>query len=225
MQGEQKESRIDKKSFLPMKGFAPLPSRGDGYSENKAIEILRTDGLFRYERPEDVSERERNRNIQRWEGHLKYRDNLTEEMLFCAPRTRDYNNFTSKFDNGKGMKGKRWDFGYWGVMLMRESEVRNKKWDWQIDCHVGETLNVAPSVIRKQIVTDLGEDAYARFKQRQWDDLKSLRWCLNEACRELNKDNSVALSWVTSPSSERLIEKLDIRMERGWAFLFGHYTF
>jgi hypothetical protein len=207
-----------------MKGFAPLPIRGDGYSQQKAIEILKTDGQFHYDSPEGVAKKERTSNINRWTGQIKYRDTLTEEMLFCSPRNRDSRTLSYTTPKGEDTKAIRWDFGYWGVMLMKEAKSKNKKWDWQIDCHVGETCCIAPPVIRKQIVSDLGEDAYERFKKRQWDDLKSLKWCLNEACRHLAKDNGVALSWVTSPSSHRLIEKLEIRIERDWAFLFGHYT-
>ena len=198
--------------------------RGDGFSEKKAIEILRTDGQFRYETPEKVAEEVRQQNIERWAKQIRYRDTLTEEMLFCPPRKRKSSKLSYAGAEGTPTKAKRWDFGYWGVMLMKEGSSKNKKWDWQIDCHVGETFCVAPSLIRKQIVLDLGEDAYKRFKNRQWDDLRSLKWCLNEACMDLAKDNGVALSWVTSPSSHRLIEQLQIRIERGWSFLFGHYA-
>jgi len=197
--------------------------RGDGYSEKKAVEILQTDCLFRYESPENVAEHERQYNIDRWTKQIQYRDMLTEEMLFCPPRKRDRNKVSYTGAEGASIKAIRWDLSYWGVMLMKESGSKNKKWDWQIDCHVGETYCVAPTVIRKRIVSDLWENAYERFKKRQWDDLRSLKWCLNEVCTHLGKDNSVALSWVTSPSSQRLIEKLKIRVEREWAFLFGHY--
>jgi hypothetical protein len=206
-----------------MKGFAPLPTRGDGYSEAKAREILRTDGQFRYESPEGVAEQERQNNIDRWTRQIRYRDTLTEEMLFCPPRKRECNKVSYTGGEGASTKGLRWDCGYWGVMLMKENGSRNKKWDWQIDCHIGDVSSFAPPVIRQRIVLDLGEDAYERFKKRQWDDIRSLKWCLNQACKELEKDNSVALSWVTSPSSQRLLEKLQIRTERDWAFLFGHY--
>ena len=198
--------------------------RGDGYSERRAIEILRTDGQFRYESPEGFAERERQNNINRWTAQLQYRDTLTKEMLFCPPRKRDSNKVSYIGAEGAPTKAMRWDLGYWGVMLMKEGGSKNKKWDWQIDCHVGETCCVAPPVIRKRIVLDLGEDAYERYKKRQWDDLRSLKWCLNEACKHLGKDNSVALSWVTSPSSQRLLEKLQVRVEREWAFLFRHYS-
>ena len=198
--------------------------RGDGYSEQKAIEILRTDGQFRYESPEGVAEHSRQSNIERWTKLIKYRDTLTEEMLFCPPRKRSHTKATTPQEGGLVRKITRWDFGYWGVTLMKEGGSKNKKRDWQISCHIGETFCVAPTVIRQKIVLDLGKDAYERFKKRQWDDIQSLKWCLNEACNELAKDNGVALSWVTSPSSQRLLEKLQIRTERGWAFLFGHYA-
>jgi hypothetical protein len=207
-----------------MKGFAPLPSRGDGHSEWRANEILRTDSQFRYETPENVAEIERKNNVDRWLKQVRYRDTVTEEMLFCPPRSRGRNTLSFTRPDGTPMKAIRWDYGYWGVMLMKEGVSKNKKWDWQIHCHVGEVGCVAPAVIRKQIVSDLGEDSYERFKRRQWDDIKSLKWCLNQACKHLAKDNGVALSWVTSPSSQRLIEELQIRTEREWAFLFGHYT-
>ncbi len=205
-----------------MAGFSPLPQRGDGYSLGKAREVLRTDSKFKYTTPRDFAEEARKENIDRWLGQLKYRDTLTEEMLFCAPRKMDQHSFSGKHAVGPEIRGECWICGYWGVRLVDEGK---RKFDWQIDCLVGEVSCVAPPVIRKKIVEDLGEAAYERFKARQWDDLPSLQRCLNEACQYLQKHNSIALSWVTSPSSARLLEKLEIRMEKEWAFLFGHYRF
>ena len=205
-----------------MAGFKPLPQRGDGYSLGKAREVLRTDGRFKYTTPRDFAEEARKANIDRWLGQVKYRDTLTEEMLFCSPRKMEQYSVSEKNSSGRKVQGELWDCGYWGVMLMEDG---TRKFDWQIHCLVGEVCCVAPPVIRKKIVEDLGEDAYERFKARQWDDLPSLQRCLNEACQYLQKHNSIGLSWITSPSSARLLEKLEIRMEKEWAFLFGHYRF
>jgi hypothetical protein len=206
-------------------GFVNLPVRGDGFSERQAKKVLRSDFRFQYETPEEWARGERELNVKRWTQNMEYRDTLTEDMLFEKPQKRELAKFsyTDPLCKAKTV-GRRWMCGYWGVMLMTIAGDRTKKYDWQIDCLVAGTACVAPSVIRQKVVGDLGEDTYERFKQRQWSDMDSLKWCLNEACQHLNKDNSLALSWVTSPSSARLLEKLEVRVERDWAFLFGHYT-
>jgi hypothetical protein len=42
---------------------------------------------------------------------------------------------------------------------------------------------------------------------------------------DLGGKDAVAYSFVTSPSSERLFNRLGIRVEREHAFLFPHYVF
>lgn len=206
-----------------MAGFAPIPKRGDGYSENAAREILRADPRFRYEDPEVAADKRRTGNLLNWRKNAVERDVLTESMLFEPPMKQDRLRGVQDWSDGAKAQVCHYQKGYWIVETFWEVGTKGNKRDWQIQCVVAGCASISASLIRKQIVTDLGEDAYARFKQRQWDDLDSLKWCLNQACKDLDRDKAAALSWVTSPSSQRLMERLEIRVEQQWAFLFGHY--
>lgn len=205
-------------------GFAPLPERGDGYSLLKAKEVLATDGRFRYLSPEEEAQRQREDSFDLMSEDAKQRPKLVESIVFGSPYSPVRNAFECNAPNGNVTRGVSWDCGYWGVLLTSEKGP-TKKYDWQCNVHLGDWSTYSPEITRTKLCKDLGEEAFYRWRQRQLDDLDSLRWCLNEACKELGKRKAVALSFVDSKSSARLLERLEVRVEQGWAFLFPHYKF
>lgn len=82
---------------------------------------------------------------------------------------------------------------------------------------------VFPAVIRKRVIRHLGEATYEKWKAEVLSTESDLRRLLTEACSRMRQP--MAASWITSQSSERLLKRMGIPMEREWAFLFQGMTF
>ena len=204
-----------------MSGFARKPVRGDGYSLKRAKEVLAKNALFKFDSPETVAQEAREEDPKLEALREKRVGTFTKEELFTPKKEFE----TYEVEN-KGIKGRAWTQGYWSVQLFTRNDDKNKGTvDWQIAVFVAKRYIYRPKSARKYVVKNLGEEVYNEFKAVVLDDLGSLKECLNEACETLDLKKKVALSYVTSPSSERLLKRLEIRVERDWAFLFPHYKF
>jgi hypothetical protein len=83
---------------------------------------------------------------------------------------------------------------------------------------------ISASIIRQRIVSQLGEDVYEQWKRMVRQDEESLGVCFEAGCEWLKKKNRIGCSYISSPSSLRLVERFGLRTERGWCFLFPHYV-
>ena len=203
-----------------MAGFARKPVRGDGYSLRRAKEVLDNHVFFKFATPEEVAAENRKGDPEQTLKRQKQNEPFSKEKLF----TRE--EFETTEIKTEHSAGRFWTQGYWGVMLTTTDDVSTKGTvDWQITVSVAGHHVYEPRSVRKYVVDTLGEEVYSEFKQAVMGDLGSLEECLNEACQTLELKRKVGLSYVTSPSSERLLKRLGIRVERDWAFLFPHYTF
>jgi hypothetical protein len=202
-------------------GFARKPVRGDGYSLKRAKEVLAKNSLFKFDSPETVANEAREEDPKLEALREKRVGTFTKEELFTPKK--EFETFEVE---SKDIKGRIWLQGYWSAQLFTRNDDKNKGTvDWQIAVQVATEYVYRPKSARKYVVKNLGEEVYNEFKAAVLDDLDSLKECLNEACETLDLKKKVALSYVTSPSSERLLKRLEIRVEREWAFLFPHYKF
>jgi hypothetical protein len=117
--------------------------------------------------------------------------------------------------------------GYWGVYILEKGKLSKKSTlDWGISVKVGEFDGmIGAGLIRKAITESLGEDTYEEFKTVLMNDLPSLKEHMNKGSVWLEEQDSLGVSFVCSDSSERLLRRLGMRVERGWAFWFPHYSF
>jgi hypothetical protein len=110
---------------------------------------------------------------------------------------------------------------------------KGRWWDWTLLVKVGSSDKssnyiVGPQFVRRRIVESLSESDYADFKAMilEEPELGGLKEVLNKGMtvlEELGGKDAVAYSFVTSPSSERLFNRLGIRVAEEHAFLFPHY--
>jgi hypothetical protein len=201
-------------------GFARKPVRGDGYSLRRAKEVLDNHVFFKFATPEEVAALNRKEDPELNLQREKRVGTFTKEELFTPVA------FETLEVKREGLAGRAWRQGYWGVMVSTTDDVSTKGTvDWQVTVSVAGHQVYEPSKVRKYVVNNLGEEVYSEFKEALLGNLRSLEECLNEACQTLELKRKVGLSYVSSPSSERLLKRLGIRVERDWAFLFPHYTF
>lgn len=113
------------------------------------------------------------------------------------------------------------------MYILEKGELSKKSTlDWGISVKVGEFNEmIGAGLIRKAITESLGEDTYEEFKTVLMNDLSSLKEHMNKGSVWLEEHDSLGVSFVCSDSSERLLRRLGMRVERGWAFWFPHYSF
>jgi hypothetical protein len=210
----------------PMAGFARKPTRGDGYSKRKAKECLKHDWRFKQRAPEAVADAWRDSSFANWEEVLRRKQRsglvLTREELF-----KPYEEFVYETSEDEGKKEQLFSGGYWGVYILEKGQLSKRSTlDWGVSIKVGEFGPMTGAgLIRKVVTESLGEDAYEEFKTVLMDDLASLKECMNKGSVWLEEHDSLGVSFVCSESSERLLRRLGMRLERGWAFWFPHYSF
>ena len=209
-----------------MAGFARKPTRGDGYSNRKAKECLKHDWRFKGGEPELLADQWRNDSYAQWEERLRSikKDGivLTKEELF-----KPFEEFVWATHSREGDIKQVFSGGYWCVYILEKGKLAKKSTlDWGITIKVGELgLLTSAGHIRKEITESLGEDTYEEFKTVLMEDLQSLKECMNKGSVWLEEQDSLGVSFVCSDSSERLLRRLGMRVERGWAFWFPHYSF
>lgn len=209
-----------------MSGFGRRPTRGDGYSKRKAKECLKHDWRFKIGEPELLADRWRESSYARWEEVLQRQKQkgitLTRDELF-----KPYEDFFWTRRAYKDSVTQEFSGGYWCVYILESGDLAKKRTlDWGVSIKVGEYGDMTSAgLIRKAITESLGEDTYEEFKTVLMNDLSSLKECMNKGSVWLEENDSLGVSFVCSESSERLLRRLGIRLERGWAFWFPHYSF
>lgn len=202
-------------------GFGKDPVKGDGYSRRKASEILKDDRRFRGVSPEVVAAESKKGDLNRWvveqQSHLL--PVTTEELLRPRPSARLEEH---KATIGPS-KDKVYAFGRgnWNLVFI---DYGRGTVDFTIGVNVQDKFMVSASLIRQRIVSQLGEDVYEQWKRMVKQDEYNLGVCFEAGCEWLKKKNRIGCSYISSPSSLRLVERFGLRTERGWCFLFPHYA-
>lgn len=204
---------------MAMGGFGKEPVKGDGYSRMTALQILKQDRRFRDRDPKNAAAEFKKGDMDRWRDLGGHKAPITEEELFAAPETKGIREWSDKDFAGSACL--TFSRGYWGVML---TDYGRGSMDFSIQVLVGNRRQVSASFIRQRIVSQLGDEVYEKWKEVVRKDEDSLRVCLEAACEWLKKNNRVGCSYISSPSSQRLVERMGLRIEQGWCFLFPHYV-
>jgi len=198
-------------------GFKKEPVRGDGYSLRKASEILKNDRRFRGTAPENEASRLKEEDLKRWDAN--HTEPVTKDGLLSRLGDASLQEQSLPYGGAKLLFFSR---GLWSLTLVDQG---SGALDFSIQVLVENRRMVSPSLIRRRIVSQLGEEVYEDWKQMVLSDEESLRVCMEAGCEWLKtKKNRAACSYISSPSSHRLIQRLGLRTERGWCFLFPHYA-
>jgi hypothetical protein len=191
---------------------------------------------FRFRTPEEVAEdRRQQEEKNRREGpqdsiNLLMRNPaegpLTRELTLGGEGLEEFNHKHKGMDAAANpLTHFVWGKGYWTVHVGQTVGMKSKEYDWQINAVITSGISHSPRVIREAIIKETDLETYEEWKRRQWSDIDSLRWCLNKACLFLGRNKGLGASYLTSPSSQRLVESLGVTTARGWAFLIPDQTF
>jgi len=149
---------------------------------------------------------------------------LDKDDLFTPPFAKTE---VRRFNGDPQVDGKGVEVGngFWVVRIASYQEVLGSKVpDWEIELMTGRhSRMVFPAVIRERIIRHLGEEVYLQWKEKVLSTEDNLRTALTTACQEM--DQQMAASWVTSPSSERLLLRMGIKVKSDWGFLFKGSVF
>jgi hypothetical protein len=149
---------------------------------------------------------------------------LEEDDLLTPPFTKTE---VRRFNGDPQVDGKGVEVGngFWVVRVASYREVLGSKVpDWEIELMTGRhSRMVFPAVIRERVIRHLGEEVYLQWKEKVLSTEDNLRTALTTACQEM--DQQMAASWVTSPSSERLLRRMGITVKSDWGFLFKGSVF
>jgi len=183
-------------------------------------EFLARDSRFRRgSGPEKVANDERRR------GHMRSRADtadivFSEKALFEKP-------FRNIAVNRLSSDGKSFEvgLGWWVVRIEDTRKVSSSRVpEWEIEIQIGyEVRLVYPSVVRELVIRNTSEATYEKWKAEVLGTEGDLKKLLTEACGRLRQP--MAASWVTSPSSERLLQRMGIEVKSDWAFLFKGQVF
>jgi hypothetical protein len=202
-------------------GFGKDPVKGDGYSRRKASEILKDDRRFKGLAPEVVAAETKREDLNRWVVDQKNHEIpvTTDGLLQSLAGTPLQEDITTHPKTGH--KVRRFIRGNWSLGFV---DYGRGALDFSISVHVQDRFMISASIIRQRIVSQLGEDVYEQWKRMVRQDEESLGVCFEAGCEWLKKKNRIGCSYISSPSSLRLVERFGLRTERGWCFLFPHYV-
>lgn len=118
--------------------------------------------------------------------------------------------------------------GFWCVRIASYRRVYKNKVartpEWEIQLKVGTaTWMVFAAVIRERIVRHHSETVYEAWKKEVLGTEGKLKEALTCACDSLKE--TMAASWITSKSSERLLQRMGIEAKSEWGFLFKGQVF
>lgn len=117
--------------------------------------------------------------------------------------------------------------GFWCVRIASYRRLYQGKvartLDWEIQIKTGRAWMVFPAVIRERVIRHLGEGTYEQWKAEVVSTEGKLREALQVACTEIKEP--MAASWVTSPSSGRLLQRMGVAVKGEWGFLFKGQSF
>lgn len=207
-----------------MAGFADEPQRGDGFSVRRSKEIFKKDKYFKEWTPEEAAAKSRLIDFKRWtEGDNRKQKFPTDKAkLLETPERIGKEPFCQKYKDGELIA---WMSGWWAVLLdlMDKDGKPFTCPHWQLSVLVGEHYKTSASMIRKGIIKNFDEATYEEWKKLVSEDVESRRQVLDSAADWLGHKKTVAISYTSSPSSERLLKSHGIRVEREWAFIYPHY--
>jgi hypothetical protein len=189
-------------------------------NEELVSQFLARDSRFRRGKgPEEIAKGERER------GHQRSRNQMasiafTEKVLFKRPfgwlATNPLSNDGRSFELG---------LGWWVVRIEDIKKLTSSKVpEWEIEIQVGyEARLVFPSELRELVIRNTNERTYDKWKEEVLNTEDDLKRLLTNACGRMKQP--MTASWITSPSSERLLDRMGIKKEREWAFLFQGQEF
>jgi hypothetical protein len=187
---------------------------------NSVKQFLKEDRRFKNKTPTEFARFCRETDVAQARKDFVSRP-VTEESLFNPASDFHYRQLHLQNDDGVGFEMAK---GYWVVRVANyQHAIKSKVPDWEIELLVDDSRIVFPAVIRERIIKHLGEDIYIKWKTEVLSTEHILKEVLNRACKHMREP--MAASWITSPSSERLLKRMGIPMEREWAFLFQGMTF
>lgn len=209
-----------------MAGFKDL-SRIEKKAISKQIaHIWKTDSKFQDQSPESRADRLRAidkaiRDKTEWDIPETLEELLTPPLSYeDGPAVKSYlsDPNAGKWD-GYIMWGQRW----W-LLQLHLFDKRGKPFkypDWQLAVRIGKMGRLDASKARTEIIKKHGEEGYEKWKTLVLSDVEARRQLLDAACSALKKaEIEAAVSYVTSPSSGRLLDSHGIPMKREHAFLF-----
>ena len=203
-----------------MAGFG---SEGDKQrkQDQSLKQFFARDRRFENQTPQEVATFARNIDLTNSRIETLVRP-ITAEQLFSPLDTLEVRTVTEQNDEGNGFEI---GLGYWVVRVVEyRKKLGSKVPDWEIELMIGRgSRMVFPAVIRERIIKHLGEGVYEEWKAEVLSTEGTLMQLLTEACQRMKQP--MAASWITSPSSERLLDRMGIKKEREWAFLFKGQRF
>ncbi|EHA64062.1 hypothetical protein [Synechococcus sp. WH 8016] len=213
-----------------MAGFKDEITRDDGYSYRVSNEIFKRDKSFKEMTPEEAAESLRGEDKDRWKmqnawasakGEAPTLPSL-EKML--TPK-EDKGLFCHKGKARGDMQMIVWQNGFWSALVNVDEPGRpNSKYPmWSLSVLVGNAYKTDAADIRKVIVAIHGEDGYEQWKKAVLADKTGLHSVLDGLADWCGQKKKVAISYTSSPSSERLLKSCGIRVQRDWAFIYPHY--
>lgn len=212
-----------------MAGFKDEITRDDGFSYRTSNQIFKRDNTFKDVTPEEAAEIMRSNDKGNWKiseafkaakgegpGLLPDMETMLtpkEKGLFCDKR------------KSKDIQILCWQSGFWMSMVnVSEPGRENSKYPmWSLNVLAGNRYKADAAEIRKLIVGQHGEENYKKWKQAVKADTTGLHAVLDALADWCGQKKKVAISYTSSPSSERLLKSCGIRVQREWAFIYPHY--
>lgn len=213
-----------------MAGFKDEPTRDDGFSYRTSSQIFKRDKFFKYITPEEAAEDLRGNDKTNWKIDSAFRAAKGEGPTLLPDMTKM---LTPKEDKGlfcdKRKIGEKevviWYSGFWSSMVnVSEPDRENAKYPmWSLNVLVGNQYKADAAEARKLIVDQHGLENYEKWKQVVKADKEGLHAVLDALADWCGQKKKVAISYTSSPSSERLLKSCGIRVQREWAFIYPHY--
>lgn len=185
-------------------------------------QFFRSDPRFQNSTPVDMARTYRNKDIL--DCRLNFlRTPVSQSDLFSDDAPLNVRHFVDE-DSSDGFEVTN---GLWCVRVASAKRLLKNKVsktpEWEIQLKTGGVWMVFPAVIRQRIIRHLGEDVYLEWKEKVLSTEDDLRTALTAACKAM--EQPMAASWVTSPSSERLLKRMGIKVRSDWGFLFKGTVF
>lgn len=205
-----------------MAGFASEKQVGSK-REDAIRQFLRQDPRFRNQTPKQAAEHYRQKDLTTSRLEQLHRP-ISADQLFNPVEEMG----TRHFYGEEQADGYEVENGYWLVRVATYTRLLQGKVsripDWEIQLKTSTaTRMVFPAVIRERIIRHQSEEVYEQWRKEVLSTEDKLREALTEACRQMKQP--MAASWVTSPSSQRLLERMGIQTSNEWGFLFRDQTF
>lgn len=186
--------------------------------------IFSTEPDFKNSSPEAVAAERRAFDHQKARNHIANAVSPSLNELLAPPKNFG-KIFTENLINTQGPGrgciaiGNNWWVLY--LQVFSPSDMKKRRYpSWTLSCNVGKKWRHNAALIRLEIIEAYGESVYQEWKSLVLEDVDTRRSILNTACDLLQELQTAAFSYVSSPSSARLLSSHNIPMCRDHAFLF-----